>query len=544
MSAETTVSTEAITIALADVKRCRSSPLEGLTALQEEPSPDSTSSGIDSGYASARSTPSKKDSEEDKFSNIVPSRPLGLFQRKVKLKPFDQEIAQSTQDRFADLTELFSEPLYDYLKKARIRHGAISLKLKVLGENEADAKPWIIVQCDEAASKKVKQFFNLQQVKNEYQPRGLGPPSLPFFNILIESRPPRLIARTSDAEIPNIAWWGEAVWREDWGNVAALDTLCGRAIKVMDHLAARTATLGGIIKVVYSDNKYGLYGMTAGHVIAEKQVDLDAVGTISSCNIDEEEDGNDDNKDEDEDEDGNEYVFTSDGAFELDLGDDDYSTMSRDLGRELPQITKPSCPELSSSRPAILPCTLDEKENDNNKEEEDDNDENYCLSADEGFFEFDLGDDDYSIMSRGLDRELPQERKPDYPELSDRYPMLLGSILYTSSGAEKNRQDLDWALFEIDEPKLLHPNLIVFPSTSPGGSDLGLELKEPSEKTMTTGNSQSVYLLSGTDGIKLGVLCASKSFLTLSAGKRLAATYSLSLSKGIGETHQHDLANP
>lgn len=173
-------------------KNTRPAPLLA-TILTKEASysklnePDESTS-IDSGYASAFRTPGS--STGSKF-----------LQRKVKrLRPFDKNIPIVAQNRFEDLKQLFDEPLYDYVKKSGSTFSAISMKLKVLGEIEDTAKPWIIVLCDKGIAKKVNRFFNQSWVKSECQPCHTDP-YRPYFEVLVHDRPPVQLATTSPASV-------------------------------------------------------------------------------------------------------------------------------------------------------------------------------------------------------------------------------------------------------------------------------------------------------------------------------------------------------
>lgn len=190
-------------------------------------SPDSS----DSGYASTGNTTdgSATDHSQDFADGVaLPSR---IFERKVtKLRLFNKEIPQLTQHRFHDLLELFEVPLCDYLIKAKVKPNPISIKLKVLGESEATAKPWIVVLCNEEASKKIRQFFNQQQIKAAYQPSNPDS-SLPSLKVFVCNRPPRPMAG-----------------REIYIDYDEKNTICGRSIKVGEAHQSRFATLGGVIK--------------------------------------------------------------------------------------------------------------------------------------------------------------------------------------------------------------------------------------------------------------------------------------------------------
>lgn len=196
----------------------------------------------DSGYASIGNTTdgSTTDRSQDFADGVaLPSR--SFFERKVtNLRLFDGEIPQSTQRRFHDLHDLFERPLCEYLIKAKVSPNPISIKLKVLGESEVTAKPWIMVLCNKTASKRIRHFFNQQHIKAEYQPCNPNS-SLPSFEICYYIRPPRPMA-------------GRAIY----GDYDERDTICGRIIKVGEAHQSRFATLGGVIKYVLSQPVFPL----------------------------------------------------------------------------------------------------------------------------------------------------------------------------------------------------------------------------------------------------------------------------------------------
>ena len=195
-------------------------------------SPDSS----DSGYASTGNTTDGSTTEHPQdFADGVALPSRSFFERKAKLSVFHNEIPQLTQHRFHDLHELFERPLCDYLIRAKVKLNPISVKLQVLGESEATAKPWIVVLCNETASKKIRRFFNQQQIRAEYQPSNPDS-SLPSFEVLVCKRPPRPMAST-----------------EIYGDYDERSTTCGRIIKVGEAHQACFATLGGVVMYVFSE---------------------------------------------------------------------------------------------------------------------------------------------------------------------------------------------------------------------------------------------------------------------------------------------------
>lgn len=269
-----------------------------------QPLPEASSSDyiatrcFDSGYASTVTTHERASSRKRPSDEVLLPSSRKRFQRKpTKLRIFDQEISESVQNRFSDLKELFDKPLYDYLSKAQLRSTTMSIKLKVAGESEATAKPWIVVMCDKAISKKVKRFFNQPLVKSEYESREINS-DMPSFGLVICDRPPRQMANTRTKEL----------YAHGWNNIRCFKTLCGISVKTELTGKARIATLGGIVKAKNSEGGYTLYGMTAGHLIPQEQVEEEDLD-LDSCYEEHRED-------EDEDRD---YVPSDTEEFELDL---------------------------------------------------------------------------------------------------------------------------------------------------------------------------------------------------------------------------------
>ncbi|KAI9764881.1 MAG: hypothetical protein M1839_005697 [Geoglossum umbratile] len=175
--------------------------------------------------------------------------------RDIRLKTFNKEIEEPIRQRFCDLMELYETPLDDYLSKGESKIGTISIKLKILGESEETAKPWIVILCHKAMLKRVKKFFNQPAVKQEYQPPN-SVTDLPTFELLVRDRPPRL-----NVTLTHIDLYGQS-----WGNK---DTLCGELIGVNEDGQIRKATIGGIVGMT-SPAGLRIYGMTVGHIAVKE----------------------------------------------------------------------------------------------------------------------------------------------------------------------------------------------------------------------------------------------------------------------------------
>lgn len=431
--------------------------------------------GSDSGYASIENTTDGFNHSQDFADGVaVPSRTF--FERKVtKLKLFDQEIPQLIQHRFHDLHELFERPLCDYLIKAKVNPNPISIKLKVLGENEAIAKPWIVVLCNKTASKKIRHFFNQQHIKAQYQPSD-SDSLLPSFEVFVCKRPPRPMAGT-----------------EIYGDSNERATVCGRIIKVGEDHHFRFATLGGVIKYVISEPNFSLfdrslsleaclgslyfpnmfqgsmsllkqtiliaklrvvkptgnvmlYGMTAGHVLAQQPLGQESFDSFDICD------------DEDEEDEG---FYSGEEEYELDdsfEGDEEVQDLATTGGRSRTDS-----------------------------------------------------------QSTQLGRLWPR----------------IGYASATSNEGTRMGHDLDWALIEFDRPADYRPNILVY-SDREDQAARNRPLMENGKFT-EDGSSRSVFLLSGTGGVKSGMLSTSLSFLMMGSAKAFTKTYTLVLPHGSGK---------
>ncbi|KAL3417855.1 hypothetical protein PVAG01_10864 [Phlyctema vagabunda] len=229
----------------------------GLRALFGTKASSTTRQGLDSGYASAVTTKNNSPELDSSIETNIRSKSfVPQLQRPrtiEQLKLFNLPIAQAVQDRFDDLNELFSDRLIRYLAKERVGLTGISIRLRTLGASEETAVPWVLVQCDKSAGKRVRKFFSQPDVKREYQADAtLGLPRLPVY---ILERPPRALAACDQLSI-----YGDRLDHLS-------PTLCGSVISIGDFGNRRAATIGGLIKVQMSEKEFLLYGMTAGHAV-------------------------------------------------------------------------------------------------------------------------------------------------------------------------------------------------------------------------------------------------------------------------------------
>jgi len=117
---------------------------------------------------------------------------------------------------------------------------------------------------------------------------------------------------------------------------------------------------------------------------------------------------------------------------------------------------------------------------------------------------------------------------------SDQIWHKVGHLYAKSTESVGSGANFDWALVELDDMRLVKPNLLVNKEIDPNHTiALGLrELMIPSTKM---GLGQTVEILSGMHGLRHGYISKSLSYLMLARGTEFIQTYSLVLSDGLGE---------
>ncbi|KAI9711581.1 MAG: hypothetical protein M1820_002146 [Bogoriella megaspora] len=318
---------------------CRRYSLPSIPAeksvTQHPPSPQKGSaeywrsaSGPDSGYASLTNSPEK--------------RPLAPFVNNTKtgrkkLKVFNKDILRAARHRFSDLRELFGSSLHEYVDKKHnkdLNLGMIAWRLKVLGETEESAKPWIIVMCGSKASKTVRNYFKQKHVKQECQPDDT---TIPSFEVYVYEWPLRQLATTY-------------VYSEVATVEGPSPTLSGKMIHTWTGGKRRCATLGGIFEVVNANGTTTSYGMTVDHIFeddnglaSDRQIGLAAMNILEDEDSDpsigrndivnkmeQEGEGSGEREEYDDEEgeegkegeEGEEFIISPEDEFQLDFNDD------------------------------------------------------------------------------------------------------------------------------------------------------------------------------------------------------------------------------
>jgi hypothetical protein len=219
---------------------------------------------LDSGYGSVASSPNEKNPDIPSVSHDsnlhhpqLPPKPvsssiLGGLQR------FEKDVDQATLDRFKDVIERVQNPLVEYMRK---RYKArdfqtMAIRLMVIGATYDDAKPHIVVLCSEDKTKRVKKFFAQRLITAIYRSNDESHVS---FEVTVVGQAPRLKYGGSTIEVCGAAKCSTSV---GWVSSSTL-------IKIPGKDGDRYATMGGIIKIVKSDNDIILCGLTTGHILEE-----------------------------------------------------------------------------------------------------------------------------------------------------------------------------------------------------------------------------------------------------------------------------------
>lgn len=167
-------------------------------------------------------------------------------------------------------------------------------------------------------------------------------------------------------------------------------------------------------------------------------------------------------------------------------------------------------------------------------DEQDEDDE-----QDEGFYsdeeEYELDDDAFEGEEEVQDMATMGDRTRNVSQsmqLGHLWPKI-GCVSAASNEGTITGHDFDWALIDFDRPADYRPNLLVL-LDGENGAARNRPLKENGKFT-EDGSSRSVFLLSGTGGVKKGTLSTSLSFLMMGPAKAFAKTYTLVLPQGSGK---------
>lgn len=188
----------------------------------------------------------------------VPPQCNGIPVKGSKLKAFDKPISEQLKHRFDDLKRLYSGPLLDTIRKKPLLEAIqmkkkrspnvypadIAMKCKFMGTSESTAELHIVVQCEEAISRRVRDFFAQEHVAKD-----LGTD----FRLHVIEEALRRLAAIHDVR---------AV-----GKMGLRNTLCGLQVQLSHSGKSRIATIGGLVMV--TTTRKALFSIIAGHPLSE-----------------------------------------------------------------------------------------------------------------------------------------------------------------------------------------------------------------------------------------------------------------------------------
>ncbi|KAI0862225.1 hypothetical protein F4860DRAFT_133206 [Xylaria cubensis] len=236
-----------------------------------------TESFTDSGYTSLSTTPSEKSLNRSESLPRSPTIPL-FFSKKKKVFFSDKPTDQPTRDRFRAIQPSFEKLLLEEIRghqKPGTRYKPISTRLAMMGMSENDAQPHIAIFCQPEQKRLIQAFIKKDIIVDIYRPKDLGAPA---FEVVVFGNAPRLRFSKSNTKVVTDARYLPATPRE---------TLCGVPISFQDPSGQRrNATFGGLIKIGTAKGSIELFGMTAGHLVHQRDHDSveDMLDAISSRN--------------------------------------------------------------------------------------------------------------------------------------------------------------------------------------------------------------------------------------------------------------------
>ncbi|KAH8797455.1 hypothetical protein F5882DRAFT_349369 [Hyaloscypha sp. PMI_1271] len=237
--------------------------------------------------------------------------------KKTKLQHFEISIPKLTQDRFADLRELYAETLNNLTWGVSRRRG-ILMTLKVLGVSLSTATPWVFIQCDKTIAGSVRRFFKQPSVEADFKPANPDAYT-PRFDIYVHELPPLPLRGKRPCKSPlhnDVNHTHEAleVYCEENTKLSSR-SLCGSKITVLINDTSKSATIGGLISIKTKEGAYRTVGITAGHFLAEEKPMADTeINEKSHLDLDAE-------------------TFDDEEEFELDLGSLTHETPAFSAGK-------------------------------------------------------------------------------------------------------------------------------------------------------------------------------------------------------------------
>jgi hypothetical protein len=252
----------------------------------------------DSGYATSSNTPVKQETARESIRGSDIGRRIESLTKTNGLRSFDKPLDAATLHRFKDVHDRLYEPLVRYMqKKAPKRYRPTSIRLMILGKEEGDAGPSLVVFCNEQAAKYARRWLKKTYAKDLCEP---GNGDLPSFKTYVFGQPPQPHFTTQEIEV------FEGI--DDLDLPTKIEGVCGRPLRIIKGQQTRLATLGGVIEIVTPlDHNSALYGLTCGH--ASLEVEPESIFSPANSNYNPDDSEATSSSDEEDEEELEEGIF-------------------------------------------------------------------------------------------------------------------------------------------------------------------------------------------------------------------------------------------
>ncbi|CEJ91033.1 hypothetical protein VHEMI06774 [[Torrubiella] hemipterigena] len=237
-------------------------------------------STLASSYSSATASAVHQNLRRGSTKTVLPTIPDdgGFAVPGTTLKAYDKYISNTLRSRFYDLQRLYSTALAEEISKKRrlglgqfkvkrknrtANPGPLSMKCKYLGTSEETAKLCIVIHCEKQVSKTVTDFFHQEHVAKDLN----GDFEIHIIN---------------DGLIRFAAMEDVSVFGNSLGS-----TSFGRKVHLRLEHASRWATMGGVILVSTAERGDTVFGLLAGHPVADirDQIERESLASVDDESI-------------------------------------------------------------------------------------------------------------------------------------------------------------------------------------------------------------------------------------------------------------------
>jgi hypothetical protein len=173
---------------------------------------------------------------------------------------FERDVDESTQRRFQEVLVRLAQPLATCLRESGHEYRPMAIRLIYLGRDEASVRPWVVVLCPKLVKKRAEKFFKQDMAKRVCQSDEPGRES---FQVAVVSPPrPKTGESASFVKVaPTRHVYDGSAW-------------CSSQVKAEHDGVSSFATMGGYVIVNTYDGEATAYGLTAGHILTQKDYDI------------------------------------------------------------------------------------------------------------------------------------------------------------------------------------------------------------------------------------------------------------------------------